>query len=192
LAEFKRRYPEITLEIHVEDRMVDVVGESFDVVLRVGASPDSFITSRKIAVVRRGLLIAESLIKRSGGVTRPADLARFPALWFNDRVPVPPRWVVTQGRRRETVPISEITSVNQLDGLHALLVGGMGVAHAPLFFAPPGSGLRQVLPEWEVRGALDAQSGVYALFPGGAHASAKVRVFVDYLVECFARAEKEF
>jgi DNA-binding transcriptional LysR family regulator len=124
LTEFKRKFPAITLEIHHDDRLVDIIAEGYDVVIRVGGSEDSLITSRKIAVVRRGIFGAKSLFKKLGSVETPQDLARYPAIVFEDHVPASPKWTLTKGRNRVSVPISSITSVDQLDSLYTLLKGG--------------------------------------------------------------------
>lgn len=186
LHEFKSRYPEVQLEIHFDDALVDIVGEGLDVAIRVGASEDSLITSRKIAVVRRGLFVHPRLLRALGPIRRPEDLSRYPALLFQDRLPSRPQWLLAQGRSRQRVPIPTATAVNQLDALYLLLKEGLGVGYVPLFFNDPslgGAPLERILPEWEAIQELEASSSVYALFPGGARASAKVRVFVDYLVE---------
>jgi DNA-binding transcriptional LysR family regulator len=186
LPEFKQRFPGVTLEVHHDDRLVDIIAEGYDVVIRVGRSDDSLITSRKIAVVKRGLFGAKSLIRKLGPITTPQDLSRYPALLFGERVPVSPKWQLTKGRSRVSVPITSVTSVDQIDSLHALMSYGLGITYAPLFLTDTGmSGppIERVLPDWDVIHRLEPTSGVYALFPGGAKVSAKVRVFVDFLVE---------
>ncbi len=191
LAEFKRKYPEIMLEVHLEDRLMDIVAEGYDVVIRVGNSHDSLTTSRKIAEVRRGLFVAKSLLKKLGPVNAPKDLAAFPAILFEDQMPVHPRWTLAQGRSRQRVPIHSATCVNQLDSICALTKDGMGVAHIPLALVEmsEGSGtLERVLPDWEVVGKLENNAGVYVLFSGGSKVRAKVRVFVDHLVRSLARS----
>lgn len=185
LNEFKRKFPEITLEIHHDDRLVDIIAERYDVVIRIGGSDDSLITSRKIAVVRRGLFVAKAMLKKLGPVSSPQDLSRFPVIVFEDHIPSSPKWVLAKGRNRVTIPIQSITSVDQLDSMYTLLKEGLGVAYVPLFFGElsnAGSLIERVLPDWDVTHELEPTSSVYALFPGGTKVSAKVRVFVDFLV----------
>jgi DNA-binding transcriptional LysR family regulator len=186
LSEFKRKFPGITLEIHHEDRLVDIIAEGYDVVIRIGGSEDSLITSRKIAVVRRGLFGAKSLLKKLGPISSPEDLSRFPAIVFEDHVPLSPKWTLSKGRSRVSVPISSITSVDQLDSLYTLLNEGLGIAYVPIFFAESSKtapAIEHILADWDVVHELEPTSSVYALFPGGTKVSAKVRVFVDFLVD---------
>ncbi len=152
----------------------------------MGRSEDSLLTTRKIAVVHRGLFCAKSLVQRLGAIERPEDLARYPALLFGGRVPAAPQWELSRGRRRVTVPIGSASSVDQLDSLYALMSYGLGVAYAPLFLSDPTltrTPIERVLPDWTVGHRLEPSSGVYALFAGGERASAKVHAFVDYLSE---------
>ncbi len=110
----------------------------------------------------------------------------FPALLFADHVPSAPKWQLSKGGRRVSIPIESITVVDHLDSLFALMRAGLGVTYGPLFLAAPGMvgpPIKRVLPGWEVIHRYQATTGVYALFPGGKKVSAKVRVFVDYLVE---------
>lgn len=186
LPEFKQRFPGITFEVRHDDRLVDIIAEGYDVVIRIGRGEDSLITSRRIAVVKRGLFGAKSLIKKLGPIATPQDLARYPALLFGEQVPASPKWQLAKGASRVSVPIASVTSVDQLDSLYALMRYGLGITYAPLFLTDTGmSGppIERVLPDWDVINRLKPTSGVYALFPGGAKVSAKVRVFVDFLVE---------
>ena len=186
LSQFKSKYPDISLEIHHDDRLVDIIAEGYDLVIRVGGSSDSLITSRKIAVVRRGLFGAKSLLKELGPIETPQDLARFPALVHENLAPSSSNWTLVKGRNRVTVPAASATSVDHLDSLYLLLKQGIGVAYVPLFFAEiseTGPSIERILPDWNVIHQLQPTSSVYALFPSGSKTSAKVRVFVDFLVQ---------
>ena len=192
LAEFKTKYPDITLEVHLEDRLVDFIAEGYDVVIRVGESDDTFVTSRKLAVVRRGMFVAKSLIKKLGPISTPGDLEKYPAVLFEERMPVSPKWTFSQGSSKQHIPIRSATCVNQLDSICDLVRAGLGVAHVPLFLADTavrGNAVERILPEWDVVGEIDSTAGVYALFLGGPKVSAKVRVFVDHLVNHLSRLQ---
>lgn len=190
LAEFKVKYPDISLEVHLEDRLVDIVAEGYDVVIRVGASDDSIVTSRKIAIVRRGLFVSKSLSRKLGPISSPRDLERYPAVLFGERMPAQPKWVFSQGRSKQSVFIPSATCVNQLDSICTLVKDGLGVAHLPLFLIDPeakSQTIERVLLDWDVIGDIENSAGVFALFAGGAKVSAKVRVFVDHLVHRLSR-----
>lgn len=193
LAEFKANYPEISLEVHLEDRLVDFVAEGYDVVIRVGASEDTFVTSRKLAIVRRGMFVAKSLIKKLGPIKTPKDLEKYPAILFEERIPTSPKWTLVQGRSKQHIPIRSVTCVNQLDSICDLVQAGLGVAYVPLFLANSatrGHAVERVLSDWDIEDDIESTAGVYALFLGGPKVSAKVRVFVDHLVHHLSRLQE--
>ena len=192
LAEFKAKYPDIALEVHLDDRLVDIVAEGYDVVIRVGGSEDSFVTSRTLAVVRRGLFVSKGLLKKLGPISTPRDLERYPAILFEERMPAQPKWTLSQGRSKQQVAIPSTICVNQVDSICTLVQDGLGVAHVPLFLIDPeakGQALERVLPEWDLVGDFENTAGVFALFSGGSKVSAKVRVFVDHLVSRLSRLQ---
>ena len=192
LAEFKMKYPEVSLEVHLEDRLVDIVSEAYDVVIRVGETEDSRVTSRKIAIVRRGIFVSKKLMKTLGPIRNPTDLERYPAVIFDDRADPAATWTFTQSKTRLRIRFKSATAVNQLDGVYRLVCDGLGVAQLPLFIGSESGNtgqLEQVLPEWDFAGEIGNYDRVYALFTGGRKMSAKVRVFLDYLVKKLSQIE---
>lgn len=186
LMSFKSKYPQVQLEIHLEDRLVDIISEAYDLVIRVGESEDSRVTSRKIAVIRRGLFVSKELIKIHGPIRKPSDLEKYPLISFDDRVEHAPSWTLLHGKIKEKVRFKSVTSVNQLDGIHLLVRDGLGIAQLPLFMGNDErirTSLQRVLPEWNLSGDVGNTDRVYALFTGGKNMTAKVRVFLDYLVD---------
>ena len=186
LVDFKSKFPQINLEVHFEDRLVDLVSDGYDVVIRVGASEDSFVTNRKLAIVRRGMYVSKNLIKKIGPIRSPQDLEKYPAILFEDRMPKNPKWNLSQGKSKKSVHIHSATCVNQLDSLCDLVCAGLGVGYVPQFLANDNNRfnhIERILPDWDVIGDIDRISGVYALFHGGSKVSAKVRAFVDHLIE---------
>jgi len=82
--------------------------------------------------------------------------------------------------------LDQTMAMNQLDSVYSLVKEGLGVAYLPLFFDEASRGstvLERILPDWEVMQDPESSSSVHALLPGGPHVSAKVRVFVDHLVD---------
>ncbi len=188
LAKFKKKYPEILLEVHLADRRVDVIGEGFDVVIRVGDSPDSLITSRKIASIHRALYVSRNLSKKLGAIREPEDLARYPALFYGTGTGHDSQWhwILSRNRTRKKIPISDITVINHLDSVDLLAREGLGVAYLPTYFAESGDArntLEKVLADWEVDQNRGPQSSVYALFPSGSKVGLKVRVLIEFLIQ---------
>ena len=88
-------------------------------------------------------------------------------------------------KSRMKVCFESVTSVNQLDGVYALACDGFGICQLPIFMGQDARGkkeLEQVLPEWDIHGNRKNTDCVFALFTGGEKMTAKVRVFIDFLV----------
>ncbi len=186
LAGFRNRYPDIDLELHLEDHFVDLVAGSYDVAIRVGESDPSSLTSKKIAVVRRGIFVSRKLQEKLGEIKHPADLSKYPLLSFDEHWNPHTSWNLSQGKQRVKVHFSRVISINQLEGAHLLAQEGLGVVRLPLFMGNQNAAhtpLTQVLHGWEISGRTGSIDRVYALFMGGKHTSAKVRVFVNYLIQ---------
>ncbi len=192
LVEFKRLYPEVTLEISLDDRMIDVVQDGYDLAVRVGRLTDSSHLSRKLAVVDRVLVASPSLW--ISDQHNPDQLAQLPALLFESVRSLHPNWVITKQRQRREIPIREHVSVNHLDSIAQLARDGLGVALLPSWLVQEDlqrGKLIRVLPEWSVSGKLDSQSAVHAIFPATRKQTAKVRAFVDFLAKAIS-TDKRF
>lgn len=187
LAAFKRLYPEVTLEVSLDDRMIDVVQEGFDLVIRVGRLSDSAHRSRKLAIVERVLVASPSLW--ADAPSTPEALEKVPAIIFESTRSLHPSWVLTKQRQRREIPIRDFISVNHLESIALLAGDGLGVAQLPSWLVQADlerGTLQRVLPDWSISGKMENQSAVHAIFPATRRQSAKVRVFVDFLVKAMS------
>lgn len=184
VAEFLARYPEVRLELTLNDRFVDMVEEGFDVAVRIATLADSSLIARRLAPGRRVLCAAPSYLARRGTPTVPSDLARHDCLIYtlgssqNEW-----RFRPRSGGPAETVRVDGPLHGNNGELLLAAAVAGLGIIMTPTFIAGPeisAGRLVQLLPNYD-----DGFGGIYAVYPPGRHLSPKVRAFVDFLVERF-------
>jgi DNA-binding transcriptional LysR family regulator len=184
LREFRRRYPEIVLEVELTQRNVDLVAEGFDLALRGGGRIDAPGIVRKLAPSGVILCASPAYLKARGVPKVTDDLARHDVLAM--------RGIFANGRLRLVGPAGPVEvaaapwlTVNEwgvlrqgaLDGLGIALVEGASVA-ADL----RARRLRRVLPELGLPGG-----GLFALYPTSRHLAPTVRVFIDFLVEKIGR-----
>lgn len=183
VAGYMQRYPEVQVEIALEDRFVDILAEGVDVAVRIGRLPDSGLVARRLAPCRMVFCAAPSLVRSHGPLAALADLRQAPRLAFSDAVS-PGDWTVLDADGRPQAidgPLRMRT--NSMAMLLAAAHGGSGVAYGPSFVFGPSiaSGdLVQLLPEHK---AMDL--AIHAVFPTGRHMTAKLRSFVDHLVASF-------
>ncbi|GAA0578709.1 LysR family transcriptional regulator [Caenispirillum bisanense] len=183
LCPFLARYPDLTLEVSYDDRLVDVLAEGVDVVVRITRLADSSLIARKVAPVRRVLAASPDYLERRGMPRQPSDLAAHDCLLYTLQTTANTWQMVHKDGTRSDISISGRVRMNNGDALRAAAVGGLGILFSPTFIIGDdlaAGRLVPVLPEWE-----GPEIALYAVYPPGRHLSAKVRAFVDYLVETF-------
>jgi len=188
IAEFAQQYPEVSLQLQLTDRPADFVREAFDVAVRFGDLPDTSLIARKIAPNRRLVCASPGYLKKHGTPVTPHDLARHQCIVLRQNEAAYGLWRFTKGRRSETVKVRGNLSSN--DGEVTLTWGlaGLGIlqrAEWDLARYLRSGRLVQVLEDYAL-----PQADIYAVFPERHHLSAKVRVFVDFLVAYFGEGSE--
>ena len=180
LAAFGALHPAISLELDLSPRRVDLLGEGFDLALRMGALPDdALLAARRLGVFSQGLYASPDYLAEHGEPHTPDDLQQHHALRGLESGGEAARWLL---RRNEDtwqgVPPGRLTANSPI-----LLLGmaraGAGITAVPDYFALPDvrrGTLRRVLPEW----CLPSHTA-WAVFPGRKLMPAKTRVFIDML-----------
>ncbi len=180
LAAFIAQHPAITLDLDLSPRRVDLLGEGFDLAVRVGDLPDdSLLAARRLAVFPAGLYASPDYLARQGEPGHPDDLQRHQSLRPLQPGGEPATWTLTRGAERwEGVPPGR-ASANSPELLIRLAGAGVGIAAVPDYFAEPDvqqGRLRRVLPDW-----YPPSHTAWAVFPARKLMPAKTRVFIDTL-----------
>lgn len=185
LAAFIALHPAVSLELDLSPRRVDLLGESFDLALRMGDLPDdALLAARRIAVFPGGLYAAPAYLAERGEPASPEDLLQHEGLLLLGRNGEPVGWkLLCDDRAWEGVPPGR-TTANSPELLVSLARAGAGIAAVPDYFAASGlhSGeLRRVLPDW----CLPSYTA-WAVFPGRRLMPAKTRAFIEMLQAALA------
>jgi len=185
LAAFVTMHPGISLELDLSPRRVDLLGEGFDVAVRMGNLPDdNLLAARRLTVFSNGLYAAPSYLAEHGEPQTPDDLAQHSAVRMLAGNGEAMGWTLIQGENRwQGVPPGRF-SANSPELLIRLARAGVGIAAVPDYFALPDvrrGELRRVLPGWCLPSAT-----AWAVFPGRKLMPAKTRVFIDMLQTALA------
>ncbi|SAI73642.1 LysR family transcriptional regulator [Bordetella ansorpii] len=180
LADFMGQYPEVELDLDFTDRLVDVIDEGFDVVVRTGAPVDSCLHARKLGTFELLLVASPDYLKRRGTPRTPADLLRHTCMHYRysttGKLEAWPLDQATGGPELE-LPVSMIC--NNIETRVCFALQGRGIACLPDF------SIRKQLADGSLRRVLPGQarrSGVFnVLWPASKHPSPKVRALVDFL-----------
>lgn len=183
LPEYTQRYPQVQLDLTLSDRAVDLVEEGYDIAIRIMRLQDhATLVARQVGTARSLVCAAPSYLRRHGTPKTPEELARHQCLAYT-YLATRDEWQFSKDGRVHKVKIRGGLVANNGDLLREAAVAGMGVILQPSFIV--GDAVRQkklvpLLPDYEI-GTLP----IYALYPSRKHLSAKVRTFVDFLVERF-------
>ena len=187
LVDFAKQYPEIVLDIHLDDRFVDLVEEGFDLAIRISRLENSSLIARRLSPFSVRVCGSPELIEKVGMPVHPRDIGRAPCI-----IDTNGRWLANwpfKGDDDDTtsVAVSGPIEVNSPMVARAAAVSGLGFAVLPDFIAAPDimSGrLVSVLDDRILQGG-----GIFAVYPHRRYLPAKVRVFVDFLVQWFKARE---
>ncbi|MBF0187668.1 MAG: LysR family transcriptional regulator [Magnetococcales bacterium] len=182
VADFLTLYPEITIEMAMTDRKVNVVDEGFDMVVRIGQLRDSSLIARKLAPARLVVCASPDYVARYGEPQVPADLSTCPTLLYTNVNPADV-WHFQGPDGEVTVKVNGRLWVNNGDAIREAALQGVGLAIMPTFIVGKdlqAGRLISLLPEYRL-----PELGVYALYPHNRHLSAKVRILVDFLKKRF-------
>jgi DNA-binding transcriptional LysR family regulator len=185
VAEFMTRYPELRIELVLNDRFIDPLEEGVDVTVRIGALADSSLIARRLAPARLALVAAPEYLARAGQPKTPPELRDHRCLAYGHMAAVH-RWHLMQGSEVVTVQITSALCSNNGEVLRTAALAGNGIAILPTFLVGPdiaAGKLVQVLPD-----NPPAEFGIYALYTPNRYLAAKTRVFIDFLVARFGEA----
>lgn len=182
LSNFAHLYPQIELDLDFSDRLVDVIDEGFDAVVRTGELSDSRLMSKRLGASRFVCVGAPAYFKRHGTPTHPDDLTqhacllhRFPSTGLTEK------WPLRRDHRDiDFRPVASMTS-NHVETLLHMAIQGHGIACLPDFAvqsAVDSNTLATVLDEW-----AGASSTFWVLWPSNRQVLPRVRAFVDYMTE---------
>lgn len=181
-SRFLARYPEVSLELITRPQLGDLTAEGFDVAVRFGEPPISSLAARKLLDARVLAVASPAYLERHGRPQKPQDLCDHECIQFRDPAtgrPFP--WELHRGKRVVAVKGKRRMLVNDVATLLAACLAGAGIAQV----LSPSVGpllregrLVEVLPEWQ-----DERFPLYALYPSRRLPPAKLRAFLDFVVE---------
>ncbi len=180
LAEFLSRYPEVRIDLALNDRIVDLVEEGYDLAIRISRLEDSSLVARRLAITQMMLCASPDYLARKGEPRHPRDLSAHDCLgytyWGTGE-----EWRLQGPDGPHSVRIRPLMQANNGDVLRALALAGKGIILQPDFLvgADCAAGrLKPLLPDYAC-----GELSVYAVYPHRKHLSAKVRAMVELLAE---------
>ncbi len=184
LGDFARAYPHILIDMALTDTLVDIAGGQADVAIRFGPLADSGLTARKLGESGRVIVASPDYLARAGTPEVPEDLHAHNCLSFNFRR-AEPIWPFRRDGRDFALSIEGGIVANNGETLGQLAVAGVGITRVGRFSVATDIAEGRLVPLLEEYNPGDVEL-IHAVFVGGSTTPARVRVFVDFLVERLA------
>ncbi|WP_026304033.1 LysR family transcriptional regulator [Kaistia granuli] len=182
IMEFVVSEPEISLELHLEDRFVDLVDEGFDVAIRISTLTDSSLIARRLASFRIVICASPEVIAQQGVPERPEELTGKPCI-IDSNVAYRTNWPFVVDGEKVSVPVKGRVEVDSPNAARLAALAGLGFAVVPYLVVRDeveSGALVVVLSDFE-----PASVAIHAVYPHRRHLSGKVRSFIDFLVKWF-------
>jgi DNA-binding transcriptional LysR family regulator len=189
LPEFLAQYPDVTIDLHLSDAMVDLIGEGFDAGLRIARLPDSSLIARRLCAAPRYTVAAPSYLRQYGRPTHPMHLAQHRCFAYT-YLSTPDVWHYTNaaGEQASVRPGGPLR-VNNGEALMPALIAGLGIADLPEFIA--GDAVASGELEVILKGWKQAEGSVHLVMPPGGPRPARVEVLAEFLAKHFARGKRK-
>ncbi len=181
LPEFQRQYPDVSVDMNLDDRKVEVIEEGFDISVRITEMPDSSLIARRLASCRHAIVAAPSYLKQHGTPRSPEDLHDHNVISFRYQASATDWHFLGPDNKPVSVAVAGTIQMNNSLALREAVIGGVGIMRAPTFVV--GDDIQQkrlvrILPDYT---ALEIS--IFLVYPQRKHLSPKVRAFVDFMAE---------
>jgi DNA-binding transcriptional LysR family regulator len=183
LPEFLASFSEVSIDLHLSDAMVDLIGDGFDAAIRIAVLPDSSLLARRLCEMPRYLVGSPTYLNKHGRPRHPLHLAQHPCIGYTYTM-TSEVWRFSKDGKSASVRPSGPLRVNNGDAMMPALIDGIGLGILPEFIlrdALAAGRLERILPDWSL-----PSGGVYWVTPPGGPQPKRVEVLADFLVEKLA------
>src|ERR1700686_34488 len=185
LPQFIAEYPDVAIDLHLSDAMVDLIGEGFDAGLRIASLPDSSLIARRLCAMPRYTVASPDYLKRHGRPTHPMHLAQHKCLGYA-YLSTAGVWNYTNsaGEQASVRPAGPLR-VNNGEALMPALLAGRGIRRVPDFVV--GEAIASGAVEVILKGWKQTEASVHLVMPPGGPRPARVEALADFLAKRLAK-----
>ena len=179
LAEFMRQYPDVTVDMNLNDRIVDVIDEGYDVSIRIAELPDSSLVARRLAPCRHAIVAAPEYLEARGTPRTPAELQDHNIITYRYQESAQEWHFRSADNKASAVPVAGSLTVDNSLAIRAALLAGVGIGRTPTFVV--GEDIREGRLVSLLKGSETLEVSIYLVYAQRRHMSPKVRAFLDFM-----------
>jgi DNA-binding transcriptional LysR family regulator len=183
-GQFKALHPQVTLDITLSDRVVDIVEEGYDLAVRIARLPSSSLISRKLSSTRMVVCASPEYLRKAGTPAHPSDIAKHAVLAYS-YWSTKDEWEFQGPGENVSVRTHPFLHCNSGDTCRAGALQHQGIVLQPTFLIGQdlaNGSLVEILPEFK-----SVELGVYVMYPTRKNVSPKVRLMIDFLISRFKK-----
>ncbi|PSJ60884.1 LysR family transcriptional regulator [Pseudaminobacter soli (ex Li et al. 2025)] len=184
LPEFLSAFPDISIDLHLSDAMMDLIGEGFDAAIRIAVQPGASLVAQRLCEMPRHLVASPAYLDKHGRPRQPLDLSQHRCISYSYTMTTE-IWRFTKGSKSVSVRPSGPLRVNNGDAMLPALIAGIGVGILPEFLlgeALQSNQLERLLPDWSI-----PPGAVHWVTPPEGPLPKRVEVLGKYLIEKLAQ-----
>ncbi|WP_318463469.1 LysR family transcriptional regulator [Photobacterium leiognathi] len=190
IAAFSQQYPDIHIEMDLDNRFVDLVQEGFDIAIRTGAMPDSSFIARQFVQARWVICGSPSYLENHGVPTQPNDLTKHNCLGYSFQETGANEWLIEDKLGIHTVKVKGNFTTNNASSLRGAAIHGQGLVYVPKVLVAEdlhNGSLIEVLDNYVAKSL-----GIYAVYPYTKQQPMKVKLFIEHLYQYYQKYRDKF
>ncbi len=185
MGAFLARYPDVDVELVMNDAFVDLVGEGLDLAVRVGDLSDPSLIARRIGTTRRVTVASRDYVRRRGAPDVPAELTAHDCIIYT-RLATGNRWHFEGRDGPITVDVKGRFAADNSEAVREAVLTGLGIAVVPVWLFPDQAAHRHV--RILLRAFEPTQLPIHAVYSSRRQLSTKVRAMIDFLAAEFEKS----
>ncbi|MGF1757616.1 LysR family transcriptional regulator [Photobacterium sagamiensis] len=184
IPKFLDAYPDMSIDLQLSDRMIDMLEEGIDVVIRIGSVDDSSLIARHIKTLPLSLYASPAYIERNGAPQNAQQISQHNCI-IDSNFRIGKQWpIVSPDGQTDSIEVSSRIAVNSPRAVKEIAMADGGIGMIPCFIVE--SEVEQGLLQEILRGYHTLEFGLFAIYPHRRYLSKKVRCFIDFLIAEFS------
>jgi DNA-binding transcriptional LysR family regulator len=179
LQEFSTQFPQVSINMNLDDQKLDVIEEGFDVSVRIAELPDSSLVAKRLGPCRHVVVASPTYLKINGTPTSPNDLVKHQILIYSHQESTRLWHFRAPNNQIISIAVEGLVQINSSLAIREALLGGLGITRIPTFVVGQDIQNKRLLPILVDYQTLELS--IYLVYPERRHLSPKVRAFVDFM-----------